>query len=275
MPGPISCPTALPFQSDAQRTFVWRMDRFFSIGLPVVLLAALGVQTHRASEWHRMSDEIEAQLQAVRGREGQVVPPGRRLHQAEQCPKSWYDSKWSTERDLLDAVYGQIFGGDAINYKRTSIPKWAEVKASELDSNAKLKKTDVVMDLGCGPGFIARAVRRRVAKVYCWDVNADMNNYARKEHGSALEYGLTPKDQVTKHPLVGLPDNSLDVFFAYAVFIHHDIYAIICYFEELAKKMRMNGRVYFQYIEGEPDASLSGPRLSSHRMSLTAMLRAS
>ena len=66
------------------------MDRFFSIGLPVVLLAALGVQTHRASEWHRISDEIEAQLQAARGLK---VPPGRRLQQAEECPKSWYDSK--------------------------------------------------------------------------------------------------------------------------------------------------------------------------------------
>lgn len=173
---------------------------------------------------------------------------GRRL---EECPSAWYDSPFKTEDSLLSAVYGNIFGGPAIDYLYTSIPKWAEVKASELDSNAKLKPTDVVLDLGCGPGFIARAVAKRVAKVYCWDVNADMNNYARLKHGDALAYGLTSKANLTRSPLGALPDNSLDVLYAYAVFIHHDLYTFVSYFAELARKMRFNGRVYIQFLPGD------------------------
>ena len=180
--------------------------------------------------------------------QSEVMPLGRRL---EECPKAWYDASFGDERSLLDAVYGQIFGGPAIDYLHTSILKWAEVKASELDSNVKLKPTDVALDLGCGPGFVARAVAKRVATVYCWDVNADMHNYARMKHGNALQYGLTTRADITKSPLSGLPDNSLDVFYAYAVFIHHDLYTFVSYFTELARKMRLNGRVYLEFLPGE------------------------
>jgi SAM-dependent methyltransferase len=212
--------------------------------ISAVLFVALVVQTYRVTEWCRVAETGNLMT-------GESMMQGRRLEQREDCPRAWYDATFGTEHSLLDAVYGKIFGGEAINYKHTAIPKWAEVKASELHSNAKLKETDVVLDLGCGPGFIARAVKKRVLKVYCWDVNYDMNQYARKTHGSALEYGLTPRQEVNKHPLVGVPDNSLDVFYAYAVFIHHDIYTFVCYFAELATKMRMNGRVYIQFLPGE------------------------
>ena len=33
--------------------------------------------------------------------------------QAEET--QWYNAKFDTEKSLLDAVYGQIFGGDAVN----------------------------------------------------------------------------------------------------------------------------------------------------------------
>lgn len=170
------------------------------------------------------------------------------------CPEAarqWHDATFGTEKSLLEAVYGQVFGGDAVDYLDTKIPKWAEVKADELDSNVKLKPTDIVLDLGCGPGFIAREVRKRAAAVYCWDVNADMSAYARKKHAGALRYGLTTQDKVTTDPLGGIADNSLDVFYAYAVFIHHDVYSITSYFEALARKAKLGARVYFQIVPGE------------------------
>ena len=163
----------------------------------------------------------------------------------------WYNAKFGTEKSLLDAVYGQIFGGDAVNYVNTKILKWSEVKADELDSNVRLKPTDVVLDLGCGPGFIAREVRKRVAVVYCWDVNYDMSEYARRKHAGALRYGVTAQDKVTTDPLGGIADNSLDVFYAYAVFIHHDVYTITSYFEALSRKAKLGGRIYFQIVPGE------------------------
>ena len=85
---------------------------------------------------------------------------GHWLLLAYEKKQGWAHASFEKEWKILDATYGQIFGGPAINYVATSIPKWAEVKASELVSNAKLRPTDVVMDLGCGPGFIARAVSK-------------------------------------------------------------------------------------------------------------------
>jgi len=176
--------------------------------------------------------------------------------QCPQCPQAWHDAKFTTEYALLDAVYGKIFGGEAIDNLADKIPKWAEIKADELNSNFALKTTDVVLDLGCGPGFIAHAVKQIVnqGKVICFDVNRDMNEYARSKHGSALEYSLVNAavdPTIVGKPLSSLPDNYLDVFYSFAVFIHHDMYMFTAYFEGLAQKMKLGGHVYLQYLASE------------------------
>lgn len=163
---------------------------------------------------------------------------------------TWHNSDFKNEKCLLNSVYGQIFGGDAINYLDTKIIKWSKIKADEIASNIKLQKNSTVLDFGCGPCFIASAVKDKLKckKLYCYDVNDDQLNYAKLKHGNKLDY--IKYDE--KLGVIGqVPNYSLDLVYAFAVFIHHDMYMFVETFEALEKKMKKGGYVYLQFLPGE------------------------
>ena len=163
---------------------------------------------------------------------------------------TWYDLSLKDEKSILNATYGQIFGGDAILYVDTKIKKWAEIKADEILSNIDIKPDSTILDFGCGPCFIASAVKKKLKckKMICYDINDDMLKYAKSKHGDELDY-IKYND---KQGVMGqVKDNSLDLVYSFAVFIHHDMYAFVETFEALKKKVKKNGYVYIQFIPGE------------------------
>ena len=164
---------------------------------------------------------------------------------------TWYSSTYKDEKALLNDVYGQIFGGDAINYVNTKILKWGEIKADELYSNIKLNKNPIIVDFGCGPCFIAKAVKEkfRCNEIICYDVNKDMLEYAKQKQGTNGFKYITCDS--TLGVLGQLDNNSVDLVYSFAVFIHYDMYLFVETFEVLQYKIKKGGYFYLQFLPGE------------------------
>ena len=132
----------------------------------------------------------------------------------------------------------------------------------------ELKPQAQVLDIGCGPGFLAKAVSRHVKLVYACDISngvlacADVINGApniRFIHSS--ESGFAQ-----------IPDASLDLAYTFAVIQHVRESVIRSLFLVAGKKMRPGGRCLFQVQlddgKWEPESAWAGDKTVAGRLRL-------
>ena len=102
-----------------------------------------------------------------------------------------------------------------------------------------LEKTSVVLDYGCGPGFMAKAVSSEVEKIYALDISTGaiacakiLNSAENIEYIVADETGLK-----------NISDESLDAVYSYAVVQHltDEILGIVL--ENCRRKLKPNGKL--------------------------------
>lgn len=89
----------------------------------------------------------------------------------------------------------------------------------------ELKKTDEVIDYGCGPGFLAKAVSPFVKKIYGVDISEGAIECAKILHLSEnIEYHTA-----TEEGLKNIADESVDAIYSYAVVQHltDDVFEIV------------------------------------------------
>jgi cyclopropane fatty-acyl-phospholipid synthase-like methyltransferase len=100
----------------------------------------------------------------------------------------------------------------------------------------------VVMDYGCGPGFLARIVAQRTKKVYAIDISdgvllcADTIN-----HRDNINYLNVFKKQTDS-----IPDNSVDLIYSFAVLQHVSANLVDDIFSLFYKKLKENGKLLVQ-----------------------------
>lgn len=100
----------------------------------------------------------------------------------------------------------------------------------------------VVMDYGCGPGFLAKIVASKTKKVYALDISdgvllcADTLN-----HKDNLYYLNVFKDQANR-----IDDNSVDLIYSFAVLQHVSENLIAGIFDLFYAKLKLNGKVLIQ-----------------------------
>lgn len=100
----------------------------------------------------------------------------------------------------------------------------------------------VVMDYGCGPGFLARPVAERTNKVYAVDISdgvllcGDTIN-----HRDNLHYLNVFKNQTDT-----IPDNSVDLIYSFAVLQHVSEKLVDDIFSLFYKKLKENGKLLLQ-----------------------------
>lgn len=108
-----------------------------------------------------------------------------------------------------------------------------------------------VLDLGCGPGRIARALAARVRRVVALDVSAEMLAQARVRNPRLANVEWLLGDGETLEPI---PTASLDAAIAVRVLTHlPDPHLTLGYVAELARVLRPGGWAGFQ-VSTEPDA---------------------
>ena len=102
----------------------------------------------------------------------------------------------------------------------------------------RISTEDVVLDLGCGPGFLARALAPKVRKVYAYDISQGVLACARILNPAAgLEYVGPGQFEAT------VPDQSVDLVVSLAVVQHltGDLYQRLL--DDCLRKLKPGGRL--------------------------------
>ena len=128
----------------------------------------------------------------------------------------------------------------------------------------RLKPDDVVLDYGCGPGFLAKTVAQHVSKIYACDISAGALACARVLNSAPnLEYVMADPSGIA-----AIPDAGVDVIYSFAVVQHvsDEIYKIVL--ENCRQKLKPGGSLilHIQLIgdgwrtekEWKGDTSLKG-----------------
>ncbi len=153
---------------------------------------------------------------------------------------------WSADNDhdLFNLLVGQSFGDqpelniDIIRQNKLEI-------AHYISNQLNLKKTDVVLDLGSGCGYLAKPISHLVEKVICCDISEDFLKYAKNECREVenIEFHL-----VQNYKLKPLLNSSLDAAYSFNVFIHLNTYQIYAYLKEMARVLKADSLFIFDIM---------------------------
>lgn len=105
-----------------------------------------------------------------------------------------------------------------------------------------LSKSDVVLDYGCGPGFVSKAISPHVKRVFSCDISTGALACAEIINGAENITYLTADEK----GLSKIPDGSIDVVVSFAVVQHlsDEIFEIVL--ENCRRKLKKGGKVVFQ-----------------------------
>jgi len=137
-------------------------------------------------------------------------------------------------------------------YKTMPVNDWLEAEYERNRSTrAKLcdqillpylKSAGRVLDIGCGPGFLAQAAAPHVGALYACDISRGVLECARVINNAPnIHYiysGPSGFDQI--------PDSSLDLIYSFAVIQHLREPVIQSLFQVTGRKLRKGGRCLFQ-----------------------------
>ncbi|MFH2138512.1 MAG: class I SAM-dependent methyltransferase [Candidatus Omnitrophota bacterium] len=107
-----------------------------------------------------------------------------------------------------------------------------------------LHSNDVVLDFGCGPGYLAREVSKYVSKVLATDVSAGTIACAR-------ELNLEDNIQYMTNSNLGLgkiSDSSIDFIYSFAVFQHLEKKQTKVFLKEFTRILKPQGRALVHLI---------------------------
>lgn len=153
---------------------------------------------------------------------------------SEKSYKTFWEQMAATPQGAMAAVDGSA---DEETLQVTG--RWT---ANQMAHALLLKKSDRVLELGCGVGRIGRELASQCG---CWhgvDISDNMLRVActRTAHLTNVEFHLLSRASLTL-----FPDNAFDKAYAVAVFIHLDKEDVFLYLRELARVLRPGGMVYF------------------------------
>lgn len=148
--------------------------------------------------------------------------------------KALWDAKATTPQGAMLAVDGS---SDENVLRMTGA-----YSARQVDAALDLKKTDRLLELGCGVGRIGRELVSKVAHWEGADISANMLKVARERLADFPNAGFT---ELTRSNLKPLPDASIDKAYCVAVFIHMDKEDFCLYLEDLARVIKPGGLLFF------------------------------
>ncbi|MCW5959354.1 MAG: class I SAM-dependent methyltransferase [Pyrinomonadaceae bacterium] len=151
---------------------------------------------------------------------------------------------------FLDRDEPQYAGMSTDEYLKTAFANGRIAREEIYDQVFKeyLNEDDIVLEYGCGPGYVAKAVAPHVRKLYACDISPGaiacakiLNNSENIEYILADEAGLS-----------AISDSTLDAVCSFAVIQHltDEVFEIVL--ENCRKKLKQGGRLVF-HVQLEDD----------------------
>jgi len=156
-----------------------------------------------------------------------------KLLKEEKVPARKIGREWRFSRK---ALIDWLSSGDSQAYSSSEAevrdffdkvaPEWEKIREGYYDESIKSKifemgildKSFTVMDIGCGDGYISRAVARSVRKVIAVDISREMlRELEKKAKESGIENIRTVESDGQDIPV---DDDSIDIIFA-SMYLHH------------------------------------------------------
>ena len=156
---------------------------------------------------------------------------------------------WEHEdlKDLYIALIGQDYGKNPIE-QLEKIEQNKIKSAQIIIDEAKIKKTDIGLEIGSGTGFITKPIAKISKHLFACDISETYLKAARqycKELDNVSFHKMTPGE------LPILTESKIDFAYANNVFIHLTFYEIINYLTKLKEKLRIGGVFWFDFVEIE------------------------
>jgi len=150
---------------------------------------------------------------------------------------------------MFEMLVGKFFGPDP--EKMVDRIKGARKKCAEYVVKAiGLTKSDVVLEIGSGCGYMSALIAPLVDKLYCCDVSKSFLRFAKKECAGISNISFEHV-QMYSFRFHFLADRSIDAVFAHNVFIHLSLYDIFWYLKEISRVVKPGGRVWFDIANVE------------------------
>jgi SAM-dependent methyltransferase len=157
--------------------------------------------------------------------------------------------KWALR--ILNLSPHYFFDGDNPAYKGMKTDEYLETvfrinAESRRDIYQKvfakhLEKEFTVLEYGCGPGFLAKAVSPHVKKIYACDISTGVIKCAEiLNKGENIEYLVANNEGLSK-----IKDESLDAVISFAVIQHltDEIFELVL--ENCRRKLKKDGKIIF------------------------------
>ena len=133
----------------------------------------------------------------------------------------------------------------------------ARREVDRLVTQLNLDRNAAVLDIGCGPGRLAIALRERFADLreYCGlDVNQRSLTWC-KRHLASGPFRFEQLDvqnarynpqgtTLTRTTRLPLPDEHFDIAYLFSVFSHMEQQDVECYLSEMQRSLRQGGKVF-------------------------------
>ncbi len=153
--------------------------------------------------------------------------------------RSAYGRVWDEDTvsgSLTNARISVAGVADLAEYDRTGL-----ATASDIVEHARVKRTDTVLEIGCGTGRIGSKLAPQCGHLISADVSRNMLRHARQtlaSHTNVTFVGLNGLD------LTGIDDGAADVVCCSGVFMHLDEWDRYRYIVDAMRVLRPGGRLY-------------------------------
>ena len=112
-----------------------------------------------------------------------------------------------------------------------------------------LRRNTKVLDFGCGPGFLAKAVSAHVVHITATDISRGVIACAKElNSASNLNYRVNSPSRLT-----GIRDGDIDLVYSFAVFQHLLKADAEAFLREFLRVLKPGGRIVCHMILKEPD----------------------
>jgi hypothetical protein len=158
-------------------------------------------------------------------------------------------SRWEVDpesrNDLLIRCVGYDYGPNPIE-RLEDIRKGRIGYATTIAEWLSIDRSDVVLDLGSGCGFMGRAIAPTVRHLHCADVSAKFLAFCAEE---LQEFPNVSTHLIPYADLSSLRSAGITKVYSSAVFIHFNFYDIVIHLNALNEILPSGATVFFDFLD--------------------------